>query len=173
MANARTAGIGIWLPWVLLAVAVAGGLALLDRDVAQLAAPISRPVATPAATVRSPAQVALLRPRLHIDSRAGTVNVGGQLGDADRARLDTALARTFKAEAVEGDIGSDPGIEPAAWLDEVILLLPDFKARTIRFAIDGDAARVDLSRVPERDRAAVSKKIRGLFTGIEVRGLVD
>ncbi|MBS0218453.1 MAG: hypothetical protein JSR63_09765 [Proteobacteria bacterium] len=173
MAHARTPGIGIWLPWVLLAVAVAAGLALLDRDGSQLAAPISKPVATPVAAVRSPAQAALLQPRLHFDSRVGTMNVAGQLGDTDRARLDMALARTFKAEAVEGDIGSDPGIEPAAWLDEVILLLPDFKATSIKFAIDGDAARVDLSRVPERDRAAISKKIRGLFTGIEVRGLVD
>ncbi|MBS0226422.1 MAG: hypothetical protein JSS25_08810 [Proteobacteria bacterium] len=173
MAHARAPGISIWLPWMLLAAAVAVGLALLDRDGTQPAAPISQPAATPTPTLRTPTNAAHLQPRLQIDSRAGVVNVNGQLGDPDRARLATALARTFKTNGVEGDIAADPGIEPAAWLDEVILLLPDFKAKAIKLAIDGNAARVDLARVPERDRAVLSKKIHGLFTDIEIRGLDD
>ena len=174
MPNARRPGIGTWLPWGLLAMAVAIGLFLLDRGKARPEPPSISPVtATAVAVTGKPREAVNRQPRLQIDSRAGMVDVNGQLADADRARLSIALARTFKPVPVKGDIGIDASLPPAPWLDTVIALLPDFKARGIKFAIEDSRARVDMSHVPERERALLAGKIRGAFSGTEVVDLDD
>ncbi|MBW8823599.1 MAG: OmpA family protein [Xanthomonadales bacterium] len=162
-----------WLPWVLLAALVAIGLFLLSRCHRN---PEPATATAPAATTSEaakPAETTSAQPRLQIDNQDGAMNVGGQLADADKARLADSLKATFGADAVKGDIAADAATAPAAWLDKVIAVLPDLKAKGVKFAIDGDKVKVDLSGVPEGDRAALSDKIRDAFAGFEISGLYD
>ncbi len=162
-----------WWPWLLLAALVALGLFLLSRCNKN---PEPAATTTPAATTAEPAkpaEAASTLPRLQIDNQGGTVNVNGQLADADKTRLTTALTQTFGADAVKGDINVDASTAPAGWLDKLIALLPDLKAKGVKFAIDGDKVKIDLSGVPEGDRAALSDKIRDAFGAFEISGLYD
>lgn len=161
-----------WLPWVLLAAAVAIGLFLLSR--CHKNPEPEAATATPAATTTEPAkpaETANAPARLQIDNQSGTVNVNGQLADADKARLADSLKATFGADAVKGDIAADATTAPAGWLDKVIALLPDLNAKGVKFAIDGDKVKVDLSGIPEGDRAALADKVRGAFADAEIIGV--
>ena len=166
-------GSGKWLPWVLIAALVAIGLFLLNRcNKAPEPAATTAPAATTTESAK-PAEAASVQPRLQIDNQGGTVNVNGQLADADKTRLAAALTQTFGADAVKGDIAADAATASAGWLDKVIAVLPELKAKGVKFAIDGDKVKIDLSGVPEGDRAALSDKIRDAFAGFEISGLYD
>lgn len=161
-----------WLPWVLLAALVAIGLFMLSRC-HKTPEPTPTPPAATTSEAAKPAEATSTQPRLQIDNQGGSVAVSGQLVDADKAKLATALAAAFGADAVKGDISADAATAPAGWLDKVIALLPDLKAKGVKFAIDGDKVKIDLSGVPEGDRAALSDKIRDAFAGFEISGLYD
>ncbi len=166
-----SSGSGKWLPWVLLAALVALGLFLLSRCNKN---PEPTAATTPAATTAEPAkptEAASTQPRLQIDNQGGAVSVNGQLADADKTRLAAALAQTFGADAAKGDIAVDATTAPAGWLDKVIALLPEFKGKGVKFAIEGDKVKVDLSSLPEGDRAALADKVRGAFADAEIVGV--
>ncbi|PNS07699.1 OmpA family protein [Solilutibacter silvestris] len=168
-----SSGSSKWLPWVLLAALVAIGLFLLSRCNKAPEPATSAPAVTTPSDTAKPATAASAQPSLKIDNQDGSVNVGGQLVDADKTRLADALKQTFGADAVKGDISADATTAPAGWLDKVIAVLPDLKAKGVKFAIDGDKVKIDLSGVPEGDRAALSDKIRDAFAGFEISGLYD
>lgn len=165
-------GAAAWLPWMLLAAAVALGLSLLDRrQPGPAAAQVpARSVVTPR-RVPLPAEAAGIQPRLQVDVRHGLANVNGQLAEADRTRLDAALAKTFGSESVHGDIVGDAMTPAADWLDGLVALLPELKARDARIAVDGGRARADLSAVPAGARAALSDRIRVAFGALGIDGL--
>lgn len=166
-------GLAVWAPWALLAAVVAAGLFLLDRHARTPETATVAPASTPAAAIAAPVEAAAPHPRLRIDSRGGLANVNGQLAEADKARLDAALARVFGADSVRGDIGGDAATADADWLDGLIALLPDLKARGFRIAIEGERAKVDLSALPAGTRATLSGRIRAAFAGRAIDGLED
>lgn len=160
-----------WLPWVLLAAAVAIGLFLLSRCHKN---PEPAETTAPAATTTEAAKPAeaAIPARLQIDNANGAVNTNGQLSsDAEKTRLTDALKQNFGADAVKGDITVDAKTAPAGWMDKLVALLPDIKAKGVKFAIENDKVKVDLSGVPEADRAALADKIRAAFADAEITGV--
>ncbi len=164
-------GIGKWLPWLLL---IGLGIAALfwfkgcsKHEATPAPAPVTTEATTPAATSANST--------FHFENVDGTkVNVSGSVpSDAEKTRLWDALKATFGDGNVNGDITVDAKAAPAGWLDKLVALLPDLKAKGLKFGLDGDKLNIDTSGMSDEERFALSDKLRRAFSGYEITGLWD
>lgn len=164
-------GIGKWLPWLLL---IGLGIAALfwfkgcsKHEATPAPAPVTTEAAAPAA--------ASANSTFNFENVDGTkVNVSGSVpSDAEKTRLWDALKATFGDGNVNGDITVDAKAAPAGWLDKLVGLLPDLKAKGVKFGLDGDKLNIDTSGMSDEERFALSDKLRRAFSGYEITGLWD
>ncbi len=164
---ARSGGIGKWLPWLLLAGLLIAALFWFKG--------CSKNEATPApSTAETPTEVAAtsVNPRFGFANADGKVTVNGQVAsDADKTKLWDALVANFGDGNVMGDITVDPATGAAGWLDKLVALLPDFKAKGLKFDFDGSKLQFDTSAMSDVDRNALMEKLNGAFDGVQILGL--
>ncbi len=164
-------GLGRLLPWLLLAAALIGAFLLFKGCKREAVTPVAG-AETPAAAPTAP--VAQANPRFSFESMDGKATVSGQVAsDADKSRLLDAITATFGTGNVNGDITVDANTAPAGWMDKLIALLPDLKTSGIKLGFEGDKLNIDTSALPEAERFALSRKLRGAFSGFEISGLWD
>ena len=165
-------GIGKWLPWLLLAGLLIAALFWFKGCSKHESAPAPAPVTEPAAT--TPATTSA-NSTFNFENVDGTkVNVSGSVpSDAEKTRLWDALKATFGDGNVNGDITVNASAAPAGWLDKLVGLLPDLKAKGLKFGLDGDKLNIDTSGMSDEERFALSDKLRRAFAGYEISGLWD
>ncbi|MGJ7901342.1 OmpA family protein [Lysobacter sp. 1R34A] len=168
-------GLGKILPWLLLGALLIAAFLLFKgcgKDEAVVATPSTARPASSTAPLAAPA--ARTEPRFHFENLDGKASVSGQFAsDAEKSKLLDALRATFGADNVSGDIRVDAATAPAGWIDRLIALLPDLRARGVELDFDGDKIAIDTSALPEAERFALSQKLRSGFGGFEISGLWD
>lgn len=168
-------GLGKVLPWLLLGALLVAAFLLFKgcgKDEAVVAAPGTDRSVSSTAPLTAPAAQA--RPRFHFENLDGKASVSGQLAsEAEKSKLLDAIKASFGADNVSGDIRVDAATAPAGWIDRLIALLPDLKARGVKLGFDGDKIAIDTSALPEAERFALSHKLRNGFGGFEISGLWD
>lgn len=171
IARASSGGIGKYLPWILLAGIVLLGLFALNQ--CKKAPDSAMPVATETAPVAETAMPAATQnAEFGFSNADGVANVNGTLtSEAEKTTLMDALKAAFGAENVKGDITVDTATAPAAWLEKLTAILPDFKARGLKFDFDGNTLKFDTSAMSDADRAALMEKLNGAFDGVTITGL--
>jgi len=169
-ANKASCGPGRIVPPLLLLVGVVlAALALLRSCSSTSPKPAPEAQAVAAA---DPQQRAT--PYFNLETAAGKAAVHGQVAsEQEKQRLATALAATFGAGNVAGDIVVDAATAPAGWLDRLVALLPKLKTDGLKLAVEGDRLEVDTSALPDDQRFALSAQLREAFSGFEVSGLWD
>lgn len=170
-------GLG-WLPWVIALLLLLGGLLLLRNCTNHRAAAPAASAGAPATTApdASAAAAASARSeaRFGLDNADGKVAITGQVAtQADKLKLWDALKATFGEANLSGDISVVPTTLPAGWLDKLIALLPELKAKGLKFGFDGDQLHIDTTGLPEDQRFAVSEQLRKAFGGFRISGLWD
>jgi outer membrane protein OmpA-like peptidoglycan-associated protein len=112
--------------------------------------------------------------RFGLENTDGNVTITGQVAnDADKLKLWDALKAAFGDANLSGDITVDPNTLPAGWMDKLIAILPELKAKGLKFGFDGDKLQIDTSSLPEDQRFALSESLRRSFGGFEMSGLWD
>lgn len=165
-----------WLLWLVPLLLLLGGFLLMrscGKD--QAAAPAPTPAVTAPSEPAAPvAPVAQANARFDLSNVDGKVTVNGQVAsDADKLKLWDALKAAFGETNLSGDIRVDPATLPAGWMDKLIGLLPQLKAKGLKFGFDGDTLSIDTSALPEDQRIAVSEQLRKAFGGFQISGLWD
>ncbi|PCU45369.1 OmpA family protein, partial [Listeria monocytogenes] len=113
-------------------------------------------------------------PRLSLVNSGGVIDVRGRLpGEADRRRVWSALVAQYGQGGVTGDILRDPQAQAPRWLDRLVTLAPVLRHPGLSLSFTGDALHVDMTRLPEGDRIAVSNTLRRAFGHLQVSGLWD
>ena len=113
-------------------------------------------------------------PRLSLVNSGGVIDVRGRLpGEADRRRVWSALVAQYGQGGVTGDILRDPQAQAPRWLDRLVSLAPVLRHPGLSLSFTGDALHVDMTRLPEGDRIAVSDTLRRAFGHLQVSGLWD
>ncbi|MEI2455865.1 OmpA family protein [Lysobacter firmicutimachus] len=170
-------GLAAFLPWLILLLALLAALAWFKGCQRQREAAADASVSTSAPLGAEPAAtapVAQSNARFSFENAEGKARIGGQVAsEAEKTKLLDAIKATFGAGNVEGDLVVDAGTAPAGWLDRLIALLPDLKARGVKLGFDGDKIDIDTSALPEAERFALSQKLRSGFGGFEISGLWD
>ena len=164
------------LPWLLLAAALVAAFFLLRGCKKPEPAAVVPPAATAPAEPAA-AAVPSAAPTFAFENVDGSkVTVHGALAsEAEKTRLWNALKAAFGDGNVNGDIVINPNTAPAGWLDRLIALLPDLKAKGVKFNFDGDRLKLDTSGMSEADRFALTDKFRTAFRDgqYEITGLWD
>lgn len=135
-------------------------------------------VSASAPTVAAPNEVsapaAQVNARFGLENTDGKVTITGQVAnDADKLKLWDALKAAFGDANLSGDITVDPNTLPAGWMDKLIAMLPELKAKGLKFGFDGDKLQIDTSSLPEDQRFALSESLRKSFGGFKMSGLWD
>ncbi|WP_408953279.1 OmpA family protein [Lysobacter sp. Hz 25] len=168
-------GLGKILPWLLLGALLIAAFLLFKgckKDEAVVAGSSTDSSVSSTAPIAAPAAQA--NPRFSFENVDGKASVSGQVAsDAEKTKLLDAIKATFGADNVNGDISVDAATAPAGWMDKLIALLPDLKARGVKLGFDGDKIAIDTSALPEAERFALSQKLRSGFGGFEISGLWD
>lgn len=174
-------GLAALLPWLILLLALLAALAWFkgcqrQREPADAAVSTPAPLGTePAAT--APAAIepaAQANARFSFENAEGKARIAGHVAsEAEKTKLLDAIKAVFGAGNVEGDLVVDASTAPAGWLERLIALLPELKARGIKLGFDGDKIDIDTSALPEAERFALSQKLRQGFGGFEISGLWD
>ena len=113
-------------------------------------------------------------PRLSLVNNDGVIDVRGRLpGEADRRKVWSALVAQYGQGKVNGDILRDPQAEAPRWLDRLVSLAPVLRHPGLSLSFNGDSLHVDMTRLPEQDRIAVSDTLRRGFSHLQVSGLWD
>lgn len=113
-------------------------------------------------------------PRLSLVNNGGVIDVRGRLpGEADRRRVWSALVTQYGQGGVSGDILRDPQAQAPRWLDRMVTLAPVLRHPGLSLSFTGDVLHVDMTRMPEDDRIAVSSTLRRAFGHLQVSGLWD
>jgi len=113
-------------------------------------------------------------PRLSLVNNHGVIDVRGRLpGEADRRRVWSALVAQYGQGKVSGDILRDPQAETPRWLDRLVNLVPLLRYPGLSLSFNGDSLHVDMTRLPPRDRIAVSDSLRRGFGHLQISGLWD
>lgn len=113
-------------------------------------------------------------PRLSLMNNDGVIDVRGRLPrESDRRRVWSALVAQYGQRGVTGDILRDPQAQAPRWLDRLVTLAPVLRHPGLSLSFNGDAVHVDMTRVPEEDRIAVSDTLRRAFGHLDVSGLWD
>lgn len=113
-------------------------------------------------------------PRLSLVNNHGVIDVRGRLpGEADRRKVWSALVAQYGQGKVSGDILRDPQAAAPRWLDRLVTLAPVLRHPGLALSFNGDSVHVDMTRLPPRDRIAVSDTLRRGFGHLQVSGLWD
>lgn len=170
IAKGTSSGVGKLLPWILLAGIVLLGLFALNQCKKAPAAAVPTEAAPVA---EAPAAAAATAPaKFGFQNADGVVNVNGTLAsEAEKTTLLDKLKAVFGADNVKGDITVDTTTAPAGWLNSLVALLPDFKAKGLKFDFDGNTLKFDTSAMTDADRNALMEKLNGAFDGITLTGL--
>ena len=168
VARDSSSGIGKILPWLLLGALVLIGLFALNRcKKAPEPAPAPTATETPA-----PAPATAGNPKFAFDTDGAKANISGMLSsDAEKSKLLAGLKAAFGDGNVVGDVTVDAKTAPAGWLDTLVALLPQFKAKGLKFDFDGNKLHFDTSAMSDADRVALMTALNGAFDGVEVSGL--
>lgn len=172
-AAAEGGGLG-FLKWLIPLLLLVGAFLLFRSCQQNEPVAPATPAVPPPAVVESPPPAVLTQPRFGFANTDGKVVVNGQLAtQAEKTRLWDALLAAFGADNVSGDIVVDANTAPAGWMDRLIALLPDLKARGLKFDFDGERLTMDTSGLSEADRFALSEKFRTAFSGFDISGMWD
>jgi OmpA-OmpF porin, OOP family len=149
-----------------------------NKEAPAPAEPVAPAVVEPAAPVEpAPAPepaVVSTNSQFSFESLGDKVNVSGQVASEEaKTKLWGALTTAFGDGNVNGDIKVDAALGPANWMDKLLPLIPELKAKGVKFGFDGDKLNLDTSALAEADRFAISDKIRAAFAGFEISGLWD
>jgi len=102
------------------------------------------------------------------------IDVRGRLpGEADRRKVWSALVAQYGQRGVSGDILRDPLAAEPRWLDRLVSLAPVLRHPGLSLSFNGDTLHVEMARLPEQDRIAVSNTLRRGFGTLQVTGLWD
>ncbi len=113
-------------------------------------------------------------PRLSLANNDGVIDVRGRLpGEADRRKVWSALVAQYGQRGVSGDILRDPLAAEPRWLDRLVSLAPVLRHPGLSLSFNGDTLHVEMARLPEQDRIAVSTTLRRGFGHMQVTGLWD
>lgn len=132
------------------------------------AAPPATPTSNLAATVSAPT--------LSFSNAGGKVDLKGTVATvAEKAGLLGAAAGAYGQKNVTANIGVDPGIPAASWLDplKAMLAAPALKADGLKFDLKGDALKLDTSALPIDTRAEVSQLFQSRLGNVQIDGLYD
>jgi outer membrane protein OmpA-like peptidoglycan-associated protein len=113
-------------------------------------------------------------PRLSLANNDGVIDVRGRLPEeSDRRKVWSALVAQYGQGGVSGDILRDPQAAAPRWLDRLVSLSPVLRHPGLSLSFNGDSLHVDMARLPEQDRIAVSTTLRRGFGHLQVTGLWD
>ena len=161
-----------WLKWVIVLAIILLALLLMRGCKRE---PEALPPPAPATeSTATEAPVAQTNAVFQLTQAGGKATVSGQVpSEADKTRLWEALAATFGAANLSGDLRIDPATLPPGWMDALITALPSLKADGLRLGFNGDSLEVDTSALSEDQRFALSDTLRRQFGGFAITGLWD
>jgi len=128
------------------------------------------PAAAPAANVAAVAT----DPTLSFQNDGGKVTLKGTLPSvAQKASLLGAAEGVFGPGKVAADIEVNTAVREAPWLERLKVLIPDMKADGLKFALNGDALKLDTSALDPEKRAQISRAFQSGLGNVQIEGLFD
>jgi uncharacterized protein YidB (DUF937 family) len=158
-AQKRKSGLG-WRLWLIPLLLLLGAFLLLRNCKKDEFASASAPTAAAPNEVSAPAAQA--NARFGLENTDGNVTITGQVAnDADKLKLWDALKAAFGDANLSGDITVDPNTLPAGWMDKLIAILPELKAKGLKFGFDGDKLQIDTSSCPRISASRLANRCAG------------